>query len=150
LTSLRWAADIRLLPDLTHAACPPLTLGCLRSGIGKPVAISRVTIDDLVITARAVARIGILSARRKHFWRLLARAATRGSHALRRAITFAVQGEHLIEYTEHTVLPRIEHALRQTPREAPHERERRRVVRLPIAAGAMPPSPEAVEAEHPG
>lgn len=118
--------------------------------IGKPIATSRVTIDDLVITARAVARIGILSARRKHFWRLLARATTRGSHALRRAITFAVQGEHLIEYTEHTVLPRIEHALRQTPREAPHERERRRVVRLPIAAGAMPPSPEAVEAEHPG
>jgi Domain of unknown function (DUF4070) len=86
--------------------------------IGKPVATSRVSIDDLVITARAVARIGILSARRRHFWRLLARAALRGSHALRRAIT---------------------HALLQTPRETPDQCDRRRVVRLPIAAAESHP-----------
>jgi hypothetical protein len=45
-------------------------------------------------------------------------ACGRGHHALRRAFMFAIQGEHLIRYTDETVLPRID--LAPWPRCARH------------------------------
>ena len=103
--------------------------------VGAPVAGSRFQPRDLAPAARAIVRIGILGERRGHFWRLLARSLRRGHHAVRRAFMFAIQGEHLIRYTEETVLPRIERALRQV-REDPVPRARRpATVRLPIVQG---------------
>ena len=59
---------------------------------------------------RALAHVSA-SPRRKHFWRLVARAAPAGNAAIRFAIAHAVQGEHLIRYTEEHVLPRVRAAL---------------------------------------
>jgi hypothetical protein len=101
--------------------------------VGPPVAGARFQPRDLVPAVRALVGIGILGERRGHFWRLLASGVTRGHHALRRAFMFAIQGEHLIRYTEETVIPRIERALSDV-RAAPQPRVRRPVrVRLPIA-----------------
>jgi radical SAM superfamily enzyme YgiQ (UPF0313 family) len=61
--------------------------------------------------ARAIVGIGLRGPRRRHFWKLLARAATRGPRAFVRAITLAVLGEHLIRYTREVVIPRIDRAL---------------------------------------
>jgi hypothetical protein len=81
--------------------------------------------------------------RRRHFWPLVGRSLRRGTHALRRALTFAVQGEHLIRYTEEQVLPRLEVALAHERTRARDTRTARatatatpRVVRLPVVAGA--------------
>ncbi len=104
--------------------------------VGPPVAGARFQPRDLMPAARAIMGIGILGERRGHFWRLLARGLGRGHHALRRAFMFAIQGEHLIRYTEETVVPRIERALAQV-RDTPQSRVRRPVtVRLPIAQDA--------------
>jgi radical SAM superfamily enzyme YgiQ (UPF0313 family) len=104
--------------------------------VGPPVAGARFQPRDLMPAARAIMGIGILGERRGHFWRLLARGLGRGHHALRRAFMFAIQGEHLIRYTEETVVPRIERALAQV-RQTPQSRVRRPVtVRLPIAQDA--------------
>ena len=65
---------------------------------------------------RIVLRVGVLSPRRRHFWRLLARALRR-PHTLRRALGLAVQGEHFIRYTREEVLPRIDRALEEVARE---------------------------------
>jgi len=103
--------------------------------VGPPVAGSRFQPRDLAPAARAIVRIGILGKRRRHFWTLLARSLRRGHHAVRRAFMFAIQGEHLIRYTEETVVPRIERALAQV-RATPQPRVRRiATVRLPIAQG---------------
>jgi len=104
--------------------------------VGPPVAGARFQPRDLAPAARAIVRIGILGERRGHFWRLLARGLRRGHHALRRAFMFAIQGEHLIRYTEETVVPRIERALAEV-RQTPQPRvQRTAAVRLPIVQGA--------------
>jgi radical SAM superfamily enzyme YgiQ (UPF0313 family) len=102
--------------------------------VGPPVAGTRFQVRDLAPAARAIVRIGILGERRGHFWRLLGRAVGRGHHAVRRAFMFAIQGEHLIRYTEETVIPRIERALAQV--RAMQPQRRRAVVHLPVAQGA--------------
>ena len=102
--------------------------------VGPPVAGTQFQVRDLAPAARAILRIGIVGARRTHFWRLLARAMPRGHHALRRAFMFAIQGEHLIRYTEETVLPRLNQTLQEV-RETVRPPSKRRVpVRLPLVA----------------
>jgi radical SAM superfamily enzyme YgiQ (UPF0313 family) len=61
-------------------------------------------IHDLL---RALLFVGVLSPRRRHFWRLLAGALPAGIARLRRAVVLAVKGEHMIRYTAEHVLPRI-------------------------------------------
>jgi hypothetical protein len=74
---------------------------------------------------RAVRDIGVLGRRRRHFWRLLAGALPGGAPALARAVTLAVMGEHMIRYTEETVLPRLDRAIALLVGErAPAERPR--------------------------
>ena len=59
---------------------------------------------------RAIVGIGVLSRRRKHFWRLFAHTARRAPHNLVRAVTHAIMGEHMIRYTDEELLPRIRRA----------------------------------------
>ena len=60
---------------------------------------------------RAALAIGVLSPRRRLFWRLLWRALRCNPSAFARAVGQAVQGEHLIRYTREDVLPRLERTL---------------------------------------
>ena len=116
-------------PDNYYARCTSVI-----DRVGPPVTGTQFQVRDLAPAARAIVRIGILGARRTHFWRLLARAMPRGHHALRRAFMFAIQGEHLIRYTEETVLRRLDQTLqevRETVRPIP---KRRAPVHLPLVA----------------
>ncbi len=125
-----------LMRDLYSA--PGYYARCRRAveTVGAPTAGGRFQPRDLAPAARAILHIGILGERRLHFWRLLASGLRRGRHALRRAFMFAIQGEHLIRYTDETVLPRIDGALAEV-REAPVTKARRpATVRLPIAQDA--------------
>lgn len=79
--------------------------------IGAPAHAGALIAEDVKIALRAVVRLGVVSERRGHFWKLLARAAPRGVHAIRTAIACAVRGEHMIRYTSEVVLPRIAMAL---------------------------------------
>jgi hypothetical protein len=63
--------------------------------------------------ARAVWGIGVRGPRRRWFWRLVAQALRRGLAYVPRAVTFAVLGEHMIEYTAEDVLPRLDRCLAQ-------------------------------------
>ncbi len=65
----------------------------------------------LAALARSVWHIGLRSARGRHFWRLLWRALRRGPAALPKAVALAIVGEHLVRYTEETVLPRLDRTL---------------------------------------
>jgi radical SAM superfamily enzyme YgiQ (UPF0313 family) len=104
--------------------------------VGPPAAGGRFQARDLAPAARAVVGIGILGERRAYFWRLLASGLRRGHHALRRAFTFAIQGEHLIRYTDETVVPRIDRALAEVLGAPERQARRKATVRLPIAHGA--------------
>ena len=79
--------------------------------IGAPPHTSPTTFEDLATVARSVVRLGVFGARRGLFWRLLARGARRGLPSIRWAITNAVQGEHMIRYTDEVVLPRLREAM---------------------------------------
>ncbi|HVI92823.1 MAG TPA: B12-binding domain-containing radical SAM protein [Anaeromyxobacter sp.] len=68
---------------------------------------------SLAALARVVWRIGIRGARRRWFWRLVAQALRRGLPAVPRAVTFAVLGEHLVQYTAEDVLPRLDRRLEE-------------------------------------
>jgi hypothetical protein len=65
-------------------------------------------VEDLSALVRAVIHVGLLSSRRRHFWRLLLRALPGGLRAFRKAVVYGVKGEHMIRYTMEEVLPRIE------------------------------------------
>jgi len=60
---------------------------------------------------RTIWGIGIRGPRRRHFWRLAARAARRGPGILARGLSLAALGEHMIRYTEEVVLPRLDQTL---------------------------------------
>jgi hypothetical protein len=68
------------------------------------------SLRDVATFLRILVGIGLRSPRRLHFWRLLYKAA-RKPQALGKAMSMAVQGEHLIRYTREDVIPRIERAL---------------------------------------
>jgi radical SAM superfamily enzyme YgiQ (UPF0313 family) len=81
----------------------------------QPGAAGAVPEGALRALAAVTWRLGIAGRRRRHFWRLLARASRRGVRAMARAVTLAVMGESLIRYTEETVLPRLDRALAAVP-----------------------------------
>src|SRR5438105_259671 len=68
------------------------------------------TLEGLVMFARLLFGLGVLSPRRRHFWKLAA-SALRRPHTFGRMMAVAVQGEHLIRYTREHVLPRIDATL---------------------------------------
>ena len=92
---------------------------CARSLERTPRGASRtpVSLADVATLIRTFVEIGVRSPRRWRYWRLLARAVRRSPHHLARAVANAVQGEHLIRYTEQVLLPRIEAAIAEVERE---------------------------------
>ncbi len=102
--------------------------------IGPPAHPTKLLWNDVTTALRAVYRLGVRGPRRRDFWRLVARGARRGRHAVRTAIACAVRGEHMIRYTSDVVLPRIAAALEKLAGE-PRVPVRRRVS-LPLAARA--------------
>jgi len=83
-------------------------------GQGRPRALSR---DALAMFVRILIGVGLRSPRRRRFWRLFFKAVTR-PYAFGKAMSIAVQGEHLIRYTQEDVLPRIDLALAELAAEA--------------------------------
>jgi radical SAM superfamily enzyme YgiQ (UPF0313 family) len=84
--------------------------------VGKPKAATHWRPGALGVLARSIWALGIVSPRRREFWRLVATTVRRAPHAISRAIELAIQGEHLIRYTREDVLPRLSRALESMPR----------------------------------
>jgi hypothetical protein len=86
------------------------------------------------VLARSIWTLGLLSPRRREFWRLFGTTLLRAPHAVARAIELAIQGEHLIRYTREDVLPRLERALESMPRESAPKAKAK--LERPVAAEA--------------
>jgi radical SAM superfamily enzyme YgiQ (UPF0313 family) len=97
-------------PDAFYARCERLLRTVGKSHSRPPTAAA------LLMFVRIVWSLGILSRRRRHFWRLFA-LGLRRPHTLTRAMTLATQGEHLVRYTQEDVLPRLDLQLAQLARE---------------------------------
>jgi radical SAM superfamily enzyme YgiQ (UPF0313 family) len=93
-------------PAAFYARCEALVRDL---GRGRARALS---IDALAMFVRILVGVGVLSPRRFRFWRLFFKAVGR-PYAFAKAMSLAVQGEHLIRYTNEDVLPRIDEALAQ-------------------------------------
>src|SRR5438105_79485 len=76
-------------------------------GRGRP---RRLSLDGLAMFVRILIGVGLMSPRRLLFWRLFFKSMGR-PYAFAKAMSLAVQGEHLIRYTREDVLPRIDQAL---------------------------------------
>ena len=83
----------------------------------QQAARRRVRLADLGILMRTVLFVGILSKQRWRYWRLIAVTLLRAPHAFSWAIAGAIRGEHLVRYTEETLVPRLEAAVREVERE---------------------------------
>ena len=91
-------------PDAFYDRCEALVRDL---GTGRARSLS---FDALAMFARILLSVGLLSPRRLRFWRLFFKAMRR-PYAFTKAMSIAVQGEHLIRYTQEDVLPRIDAAL---------------------------------------
>jgi radical SAM superfamily enzyme YgiQ (UPF0313 family) len=69
------------------------------------------TLGEVGALLRTIWHVGVLSPRRRLFWRLMVKAMFKGRSHIRQAVAHAVQGEHLILYTCEHVVPRMERAL---------------------------------------
>src|SRR5438105_6604029 len=76
-------------------------------GRGRP---RRLSLDGLAMFVRILIGVVLMSPRRLLFWRLFFKSMGR-PYAFAKAMSLAVQGEHLIRYTREDVLPRIDQAL---------------------------------------
>ncbi len=76
-----------------------------------PMLPGAVSPGGLAALARAVWGIGLRGPRRRHFWRLLWRGLRRGAAAFPKAVALTIVGEHLVRYTNETVLPRLDRTL---------------------------------------
>lgn len=83
----------------------------------RPRTKGTITPGDVAILFKTFYRVGVRSPRRWRYWRLLARALRRAPHRFARAVSHAVQGEHMIRYTHEVLLPRIEAAVAEVERE---------------------------------
>jgi len=99
----------QLLADIYEPAAFYARIEALVRDLGRGKARS-VSIDALLMLVRILIGVGVLSPRRFHFWRLFFKSITR-PYAFSKAMSMAVQGEHLIRYTNEDVLPRIDLAL---------------------------------------
>ena len=80
---------------------------CLAHLALAPIPDTRVRAGGPRIAARALWQLGVAGPRRALFWRLLVAAVRRSPAFTSWAIEKAIQGEHLIRYTEEQVVPRI-------------------------------------------
>ena len=99
----------QLLADIYEPAAFYARIEALVRDLGRGKARS-VSIDALLMLVRILIGVGVLSPRRFRFWRLFFKSITR-PYAFSKAMSMAVQGEHLIRYTYEDVLPRIDQAL---------------------------------------
>jgi hypothetical protein len=99
----------QLLADIYDPAAFYARIEALVRDLGRGKA-RPVSIDALLMLVRILIGVGVLSPRRFHFWRLFFKSITR-PYAFSKAMSMAVQGEHLIRYTREDVLPRIDQAL---------------------------------------
>ena len=74
---------------------------------------SSVSLSDLVQLVKVMGSLGVLSPRRRHFWRLLFKTLRKAPHNFRRAVVLTVMGEHMIRYTREDVLPRLAESARE-------------------------------------
>ncbi|MEZ4362841.1 MAG: B12-binding domain-containing radical SAM protein [Kofleriaceae bacterium] len=114
-TLLRGYADLmRALyhPDAYYDRCERLL-----EQAPAPVTRRKVTGRELRVLARALFFLGVRSPRRQRYWRLMARALRRAPGRLARAVAHAVQGEHMIRYTNEVLLPRLEAAIAEVTRD---------------------------------
>jgi len=86
------------------------------------------TLGEIGALLRAIWHVGVLSPRRRLFWRLMVQAMLRGPRHIRQAVAHSVQGEHLILYTRDHVVPRMERALAEfdaglEPGPRPHQHD---------------------------
>jgi len=105
------AAYAKLLADVYAPEAYFRRSAAVVARIGKPAHPTPLLAADVGIALRSLYRLGIRGRQRALFWRLLARALPRGTHAVRSAIACAVRGEHMIRYTDEVVLPRLVEAL---------------------------------------
>ncbi len=117
-------------PAAFYARCEKLVAE-IGAGNGRALVL-----QDLAVFVRILVGLGLRSPRRGHFWRLLFKAARR-PHAFAKAMSMAVQGEHLIRYTHEDVLPRIDRALADLAAEGRYRAPR------PNPAAAVSASPMA-------
>jgi radical SAM superfamily enzyme YgiQ (UPF0313 family) len=68
-------------------------------------------LEDMVYFVKIAFGLGVLSPRRKLFWRLLNKARKGVPHGLKWAVVKSLQGEHMIRYTTEHVLPRLDRAI---------------------------------------
>jgi radical SAM superfamily enzyme YgiQ (UPF0313 family) len=66
---------------------------------------------------RSLWRQGVVGKYRGVYWRFLARTVYRTPRRLARAVALAIAGEHMIGYTQESVLPRLSAEIEQTRRE---------------------------------
>jgi hypothetical protein len=66
---------------------------------------------DVKYFLKVVLKVGIQSPRRFRFWRLLKRTLKAPPHVFKWSVIHALQGEHMIRYTEEHVLPRLDRAI---------------------------------------
>jgi radical SAM superfamily enzyme YgiQ (UPF0313 family) len=96
-----------------------------------------VTPAALVLAARILFVVGVLSPRRWRFWRLMAKSLAR-PHTFARALATALQGEHLIRYTAEDVVPRASRALAALEQErSAAEQQTKRAAGAPASAAAL-------------
>jgi radical SAM superfamily enzyme YgiQ (UPF0313 family) len=69
------------------------------------------TFGEIGALLRTIWHVGVLSPRRRHFWRLMFKAFSRGRSHIHRTVAHAVIGEHLIRYTRRHLVPRMRRAL---------------------------------------
>jgi hypothetical protein len=81
------------------------------SRVGSISETGSSTLGDVGALLRTIWHVGVLSPRRRLFWRLMFKAMSRGRSHVRQAVAHAVKGEHLILYTRQHVVPRMERAL---------------------------------------
>ncbi len=89
--------------------------------------------------------VGIKSPRRRHFWRLLMRTIKSAPHTFRWSVVKALQGEHMIRYTEENVLPRIRSAIEEIGLERQNQKGEQRDFDLEIRPPLkVVPQPQAL------
>ena len=77
------------------------------------------TWGDVLTLGRVMYRVGIRGSARNEFWRVGFRALFRTPHTFSWFVAHAVQGEHMIRYTEETLLPRLDEARRDVQHTRP-------------------------------
>jgi hypothetical protein len=76
----------------------------------------KITWGDVKTLFRTVYKVGVKSTSRGEFWRVGTRSLLRTPHTFAWFVAHAVMGEHMIRYTEETVLPRLAEARRDVHR----------------------------------